>query len=549
MTIDVGYAHVALPDGSVVDFVDVPGHDRLVGNMLVGAGEIDAALLVVAADDGPNAQTLEHLGLLDALGIRDGLAVVTKADLVDEARLAVGRGRGPRPCSRRRRSPGSPVLAASATNGTGIDGVRAAVAALARRLGARDAGRGGAWAAPRDRPRVRGQGSRDRGDRQPARRGGDDRDDAAARARRRWRHASARSRSAGRRSTAVAGGRTALLVGGIEGDRLRRGQVLTTDPGVVATSRILVAMRGPATAPGRAPGRPRAPAPPPGHRAGRGAGGARAARGDRPRRWDLDRDPAPRRGRSPPRPGDRFALRRPSPGAVAGGGVVLDPSPPRGVSRRRLTPERAAALAARARSASEPARLDLHGALRAGPGWRLAPDVDAALRARALALVAAHHAAHPDGRPAASGAARGRRPRGPPPRDARVATPRRPWPTPSSTDCVAGGELARDGDRIRDAGRASGPRPQTLEAMDRLEAALSVAAPPGLADAARAAGCPPDGVRALESPPGGSSGSRTTSPGRRRRIATWSGAPCRWRPARRSRRPPSATRPAPAAGT
>ena len=69
MTIDVGYAHLALPDGSVLDFVDVPGHDRLVGNMLVGAGEVDAALLVVAADDGPNAQTLEHLELLDAIGI------------------------------------------------------------------------------------------------------------------------------------------------------------------------------------------------------------------------------------------------------------------------------------------------------------------------------------------------------------------------------------------------------------------------------------------------------------------------------------------------
>mgnify|MGYP001128716237 CR=1 FL=1 len=55
MTIDVGYAHLALPDGSTLDFVDVPGHDRLVANMLVGAGEIDAVLLVVAADDGPNA--------------------------------------------------------------------------------------------------------------------------------------------------------------------------------------------------------------------------------------------------------------------------------------------------------------------------------------------------------------------------------------------------------------------------------------------------------------------------------------------------------------
>ena len=86
MTIDVGYAHLLLDDGRVIDFVDVPGHDRLVGNMLVGAGEIDAALLVVAADDGPNAQTFEHLELLDALGIRRGLAVVTKAD------LAAGRG-------------------------------------------------------------------------------------------------------------------------------------------------------------------------------------------------------------------------------------------------------------------------------------------------------------------------------------------------------------------------------------------------------------------------------------------------------------------------
>src|SRR5438132_11059502 len=74
MTIDVGYAHFAFDDGAVLDFVDVPGHDRLIGNMLVGAGEIDAALLVVAADDGPRPQTLEHLGLLDALGIEGGIA-------------------------------------------------------------------------------------------------------------------------------------------------------------------------------------------------------------------------------------------------------------------------------------------------------------------------------------------------------------------------------------------------------------------------------------------------------------------------------------------
>src|SRR5215218_4408178 len=87
MTIDVGYAHLALDDGTQIDFVDVPGHDRLVGNMLVGAGEIDAVLLVVAAGDGPRAQTIEHLELLDALGVSDGFVVVTKIDGVDDARV------------------------------------------------------------------------------------------------------------------------------------------------------------------------------------------------------------------------------------------------------------------------------------------------------------------------------------------------------------------------------------------------------------------------------------------------------------------------------
>jgi selenocysteine-specific elongation factor len=87
MTIDVGYAHLRLDDGREIDFVDVPGHDRLVGNMLVGVGEIDAVLLVVAADDGPRAQTVEHLELIDALGIDRGLVAITKTDVVDEARV------------------------------------------------------------------------------------------------------------------------------------------------------------------------------------------------------------------------------------------------------------------------------------------------------------------------------------------------------------------------------------------------------------------------------------------------------------------------------
>src|SRR5688500_242511 len=66
MTIDVGYAHLTFDDGVELDFVDVPGHDRLIGNMLVGAGEIDAALLVFAADAGPRAQTIAPPAPLDA---------------------------------------------------------------------------------------------------------------------------------------------------------------------------------------------------------------------------------------------------------------------------------------------------------------------------------------------------------------------------------------------------------------------------------------------------------------------------------------------------
>ncbi len=126
MTIDVGYAHLTFDDGVELDFVDVPGHDKLVGNMLVGAGEIDAALLVVAADDGPRAQTLEHLALLDALEIRDGLAVVTKIDAVEDGRRdevveAVRALLAGTSLDR------VPVLAVSSIDGTGIDAVRAAL--------------------------------------------------------------------------------------------------------------------------------------------------------------------------------------------------------------------------------------------------------------------------------------------------------------------------------------------------------------------------------------------------------------------------------------
>ena len=88
MTIDLGFAELTTPAGNRVHLVDVPGHERFVRNMLAGAGGIDAALVTIAADDGPMPQTREHLAILDLLGISHGVVALSKADLVDGEWLA-----------------------------------------------------------------------------------------------------------------------------------------------------------------------------------------------------------------------------------------------------------------------------------------------------------------------------------------------------------------------------------------------------------------------------------------------------------------------------
>ena len=88
ITIDLGFAYLPVEDGQVLGFVDVPGHERFVRTMLAGATGIDFALLAVAADDGIKPQTLEHLAIIDLLGIAQGLVVLTKADLAPPERLA-----------------------------------------------------------------------------------------------------------------------------------------------------------------------------------------------------------------------------------------------------------------------------------------------------------------------------------------------------------------------------------------------------------------------------------------------------------------------------
>ena len=88
MTIDLGYAWTTLGSGETVAFVDVPGHERFMANMLAGVGPVPVVLFVVAADDGWRAQSSEHLAALDALGVRHALLAVTRSDLADPASAA-----------------------------------------------------------------------------------------------------------------------------------------------------------------------------------------------------------------------------------------------------------------------------------------------------------------------------------------------------------------------------------------------------------------------------------------------------------------------------
>ena len=116
ISIELGYAFMDLPEGGErIGFIDVPGHERLVHTMVAGASGIDFALLLVAADDGPMPQTLEHLAVLSLLGMRRGIVVITKADRADAARIDALRAEmavllAPTPRA------GAPIVAVSATS-------------------------------------------------------------------------------------------------------------------------------------------------------------------------------------------------------------------------------------------------------------------------------------------------------------------------------------------------------------------------------------------------------------------------------------------------
>jgi len=131
MTIDLGYAWMTLPAGDKLAFVDVPGHERFVPNMLAGLGPVPAVMFVVAADGGWMPQSAEHLAAVDALGVRHGLLVITRSDLAD-----------PAPATRQARAEiartslgAVEAISVSAVTGQGLDDLRAALIRLADSLG------------------------------------------------------------------------------------------------------------------------------------------------------------------------------------------------------------------------------------------------------------------------------------------------------------------------------------------------------------------------------------------------------------------------------
>lgn len=139
ISIELGFAELALDDGIVLGVVDVPGHERFVKQMVAGAGGVDLAMLVVAADEGVMPQTVEHLDILQQLDVQGGLIVITKTDLVDRD-LAEVAAEEVRDLAAGTFLADRPAVLVSAVTGEGLDELRAALAAEVRALPPRPAG-------------------------------------------------------------------------------------------------------------------------------------------------------------------------------------------------------------------------------------------------------------------------------------------------------------------------------------------------------------------------------------------------------------------------
>jgi selenocysteine-specific elongation factor len=305
ISIDLGYAPLALPDGSQLSVVDVPGHERFVRTMVAGASGIDLFLLVIDANEGARPQTHEHLAILRLLGIDRGVVALTKLDAVDDETLELARAEA------EELLPGVPIVAVSARTRAGLDELRAALAAVAverdrsqapTRLhvdrvftlrGIGTVATGTLWS-----------GSIGEGDELRAEPGG---------RMVRVRSVQVHDRPVAR---AEAGQRVALALPGIERHELRRGDALVAAGAYATSYRLDVALEALAEIPSRV------------HvHHGTADVVARAVRvGDRHAQLRLAEPVVAARG-------DHVILRA---GTTVGGGTVIDPAPPRHASAERM---------------------------------------------------------------------------------------------------------------------------------------------------------------------------------------------------------------------
>ena len=300
ISIDLGYAPLELPDGTQLSVVDVPGHERFVRTMVAGASGIDLFLLVIDSREGARPQTHEHLAILRLLGIDRGVVALTKADLVDADTLELAR------LEAEELVPGAPVVATSARTGAGLDALRDALAEVAAQVEQHSAS--GPARLHVDRSfSLRGigtvvtgtlwSGTIGEGDELRVEPGG-----PAVRVR----SVQVHDRPVER---AEAGQRVAVSLPGVERQEVGRGDVLVT-PGTFRPSfRLDVTLDGAGELPARVQ-----------LHHGTAESVARVVRaGEQFAQLRLDRPVVAARG-------DRFVLRTET---TVGGGVVLDPAPPR----------------------------------------------------------------------------------------------------------------------------------------------------------------------------------------------------------------------------
>jgi selenocysteine-specific elongation factor len=410
ITIDLGFAPIDLGAGLEASVVDVPGHEGFVRNMLAGATGIDVALLVVAADEGIMPQTAEHLAIVELLGVRRGIPVLTKRDLVDDEWLALVEA------ELAARLAASPVrwdqpVATSAVSGAGLETLREALRRAAEDLPARP--EEDLFRLPIDRVfALPGAGTVVTGSTWSGTVAVGDAVRLLPLNREvRIRSIEVHDRAAER---AVPGRRTALALVGVDRHELSRGDVVVTGTGWRGTDVIDAAVE-------LLPGAPRPILSRTRLRVHLGTAEvlARASQtgpiapGEHGRVRLVLESPLVARG------GDRFVLRSFSPVTTIGGGVVLDPHPPAGsrLPQRSLSPsqtpaERLAAWVEEGglggvRSGDLPVRLgilpgDVSGVIAAaGKGvlncseWLTSRSAAAAEAQRLGALVSDHHERHP----------------------------------------------------------------------------------------------------------------------------------------------------------